>query len=1044
MSDFDFDEDDLDISDLLHDSGPHHKKPTAATVVPPQPSVTKPAPTTTAATVTKPAPQVVAPLKHDLKDSDESDLDLDDFFPGLDDDDDHKANAKLKPAPSPQNASKVISSVPAPTPSPTALATSTPTAPSPAPAQAQAQAPRSAASAAVTAAAPAAKPPITSDDIDDDALNDLLDEVDSSPVLDPAAQKGEQHAPASNARAATIPQPASTAAAAGFESDTSLSLTLDDGFHSDHGAAPKSSAEPPKQEADVSGSVSRIQPRSRRQPVQVVTQQPQQAQQEPPQQHEAEPSSTTAAIRAAQTTDAPADGLNETDEFVLGDIDGLDFSAMKDPVADLDFLKDTPQLSSSREPEASPAILPQPSSQPQPKSLPVAETKERPTPKAAPEPEPASFEHSASEQADASLPHEDEAQREAYYGEEESKTLTESELQPEAEEEVTPVAEELDEETRELMRLKALPTHELINFTPLLQAVLNGYQNLRVMSLTNCYLEELPATVPPGIEVLDISHNNFTSLASISARCPSLVVLIARHNHLTSLQGIDGLANTLRSLDVSHNPQLKSVSGLANMQQLLALNLGWTGIPTLQAIRPLSMNNRLRELVLAGTPFAETKLRQSSKVVSNLLPQLAYYDGCPLENPVSQASLLFGHSSIASVAASYASTALITIPPFHDTSLVQSTPSAAAAARPGSTFPARTARRSSLRTARAAGASDPDRLIEAIRALEITYDPEQDEPLPEDLAANSNLVTAAAFLGHCEDPRLSWLENRELDWPPALDASVSTAVLNRESALDAAIPSALRPFTDPAFHPNALDIVRATELWSTSAGTWKKVFNRYTSTHMPTPVVTGTSATIENPNAPTMELVQFVRFIRAFGIAPEFIPDVCVCAILQLVIGPAAVKPRTAPVLSYNQFFQFLVRMSLYVAYRLLSLIAPVPPTAPPSDLALSVTSAKASEAVRRAAMDATLGNRIYAGTLCPEPLLQQVVAAIIQAIHTRVTDATSAVQQVGHRSLVMRSTSMPIHQFVADPAALERRNPAGVVTSGVQQLHRMPSVPNR
>jgi hypothetical protein len=155
-----------------------------------------------------------------------------------------------------------------------------------------------------------------------------------------------------------------------------------------------------------------------------------------------------------------------------------------------------------------------------------------------------------------------------------------------------------------------------------------NYSRLRVLRLTACGLQRLPANLPRNLEELDVSHNHLTSLAGLSTM-RRLLVLNVNNNALTSLSSL-GTVPTLVELRAMFN-RVRQLDGLGGLVALTTLDLAHNAVQSAAALRILAYNAKLRLLWIAGCPLT----RQSSfsrAVVGNLLPQLCQLDGASLEH----------------------------------------------------------------------------------------------------------------------------------------------------------------------------------------------------------------------------------------------------------------------------------------------------------------------------------------------------------------------------------------------------------------------------
>ena len=124
---------------------------------------------------------------------------------------------------------------------------------------------------------------------------------------------------------------------------------------------------------------------------------------------------------------------------------------------------------------------------------------------------------------------------------------------------------------------------------------------IAVLDVSSNDLEELPA-MPPTLRRLDASRNRLRSITGL-AKCEALEVLNLRRNRLTAIANLDRCFR-LRHLFLGRN-SIRRVQNIEHAIHLETLDLSSNLLSVTASLRPLSMNQALRTLVLRGNPLAD-------------------------------------------------------------------------------------------------------------------------------------------------------------------------------------------------------------------------------------------------------------------------------------------------------------------------------------------------------------------------------------------------------------------------------------------------------
>lgn len=118
----------------------------------------------------------------------------------------------------------------------------------------------------------------------------------------------------------------------------------------------------------------------------------------------------------------------------------------------------------------------------------------------------------------------------------------------------------------------SLASNDLTNI-----AGLAASSNLTELSLSGNQLSEIDALSSlKKLMYLDISHNQITKLPNWSEDC-DLVILNASYNKITNVTPLSGL-HSLNNVDLDYNPDLSSVSALADCHTLIEVNVYGTKV----------------------------------------------------------------------------------------------------------------------------------------------------------------------------------------------------------------------------------------------------------------------------------------------------------------------------------------------------------------------------------------------------------------------------------------------------------------------------------
>jgi hypothetical protein len=152
------------------------------------------------------------------------------------------------------------------------------------------------------------------------------------------------------------------------------------------------------------------------------------------------------------------------------------------------------------------------------------------------------------------------------------------------------------------------------------------FHNVTVLNLAQNGLEYL-AALPSSLVRLDVSSNALTRLSGLE-NCPMLTVLNARRNLLNHISGLE------RNLNLTHlflgRNHIRVVDGVAHLWMLEVLDLSYNLIDKESAIRPLSMNPVLHQLMLEGNPLHKKLGNRYKAVLRNLCTPLLVLDSTKL------------------------------------------------------------------------------------------------------------------------------------------------------------------------------------------------------------------------------------------------------------------------------------------------------------------------------------------------------------------------------------------------------------------------------
>jgi len=134
------------------------------------------------------------------------------------------------------------------------------------------------------------------------------------------------------------------------------------------------------------------------------------------------------------------------------------------------------------------------------------------------------------------------------------------------------------------------------------EILLAQLHNLKALNLSQNKIDALPRGIPLSLIALDLSFNSFSTFP-ISERLHNLIELKLSNNNIESTAGLDA-AVSLEYLDLSNN-RIRFITGI--FKNLKTLQLGNNAIATSAALRSLSLNSVLSDLVLKGNPICDSK-----------------------------------------------------------------------------------------------------------------------------------------------------------------------------------------------------------------------------------------------------------------------------------------------------------------------------------------------------------------------------------------------------------------------------------------------------
>ncbi|CAL5993403.1 Conserved_hypothetical protein [Hexamita inflata] len=156
----------------------------------------------------------------------------------------------------------------------------------------------------------------------------------------------------------------------------------------------------------------------------------------------------------------------------------------------------------------------------------------------------------------------------------------------------------------------------------------NNVQQLRTLSLNQCYLTSIPEIPLYQLENLCISQNLIKDLSPIS-KLTQLITLDASYNQIQFLKPISGLVNLL-DLYLSNN-DIREVISLRSLQKLQQLNLGCNkklDIWGLQFLNSETIFNISKSNILDESPLIQCRQQYNfhiyNKFVQNKLLQIVY------------------------------------------------------------------------------------------------------------------------------------------------------------------------------------------------------------------------------------------------------------------------------------------------------------------------------------------------------------------------------------------------------------------------------------
>lgn len=151
------------------------------------------------------------------------------------------------------------------------------------------------------------------------------------------------------------------------------------------------------------------------------------------------------------------------------------------------------------------------------------------------------------------------------------------------------------------------------------------FSSVTVLNLSQNGLDDFDgAILPQSLLRLDLSGNKLTAIPNLSSS-PMLSVVNLRRNRVQRLEkALEGNLN-IGHLFLGRN-QIRFVEGIGHLWLLETLDLSYNAIASQTALRPLSLNQGLRHLVMKGNPL-ERQLRNGFRpLMRNLCPALIALD----------------------------------------------------------------------------------------------------------------------------------------------------------------------------------------------------------------------------------------------------------------------------------------------------------------------------------------------------------------------------------------------------------------------------------